>query len=58
MKKKHMLVSRIIWVNGCRTSDRAQGYVSRKQCPMNENNVDGSVGAMGIKMVRGVYLPV
>ena len=53
-----MFVGRITWMNGCRNSDRAQDYVSRKQCSINETYVDGSVGAMVSKMVRGGCLPV
>ena len=43
----------ITWMNGCGNSDRAQEYVSRKQCSTNEKYVDGSVGAMVRMMVRG-----
>ena len=53
-----MYVGRIPWMNGCGNSDRAQEYVSRKQCPMNEKCVDGSVGAMVRMMMRGRCLPV
>ena len=48
-----MCVGRITWINGCRNSDRVQEYVSRKQCPMIEKYVDGSVRAMMGIMVRG-----
>ena len=55
---KKMYVGRIPWMNGCGNSDRAQEYVSRKQCPMNEKCVDGSVGAMVRMMMRGRCLPL
>ena len=49
--KKHMYVGRITWMNGC--GNRVQEYVSRKQYPMNEKYIDGSVGTMVRMMERG-----
>ena len=40
---KIMYVGCITWMNGCGNRDIAHEYVSRKQCPMNEKYVDGSV---------------
>ena len=58
MDKNIMYVGRITRMNGCENSDRAQEYVSWKQCPMNEKYVDGTVGAMVRMMVGGRCLPV
>ena len=49
-----MYVGCMTWINDCENSDRAREYASRKQCPMNEKYIDGSVGAM----VRAGCLPV
>ena len=58
MDEKNMYVGRITWINGSGNSDIAQEYVSRKQCPMNEKCVDGSVAAIVRMMVRGGCLRV
>ena len=34
--EKIMFVGCLTWLNGCGNSDRAQEYISRKQCSMNE----------------------
>ena len=45
-------------MNNCGNSDRLQEYAFKKQLPMIEKYVDGSVGAMVRMMVRGGCLPV
>ena len=42
-EKEIMFVGRRTWMNGCGNSDRTQEYVYRKQRPMKEKYVDGSV---------------
>ena len=56
--EKIKLVGHIIWMNNCGNSDRLQEYAFKKQLPMIEKYVDGSVGAMVRMMVRGGFLPV
>ena len=56
--EKIKLVGCRIWMNNCGNSERLQEYVFKKQLPMIEKYVDGSVGAMVRVMVRGGGLPV
>ena len=49
--------SRITWMNGG-NNDRAQVYVSRKQCLTNDKYVDGRVGSIMRMMMRGGCLTV
>ena len=52
------LVGCRIWMNNCGNSEILQEYAFKKQLPMIEKYVDGSVGAMVRMMVRGGCLPV
>ena len=56
--EKIKLVGCIIWMNNCGISERLQQYAFKKQPPMIEKYVDGSVGAMVRMMVRRGCLPV
>ena len=56
--EKIKLVGCRIWMNKCGNNERLQEYVFKKQLPMIEKYVDGSVGAMVRMMVRGDCLPV
>ena len=55
---KIMLVGGRIWMNICGNSDILQECAFKKQLPMIEKYIDGSVGAMVRMMVRGGCLPV
>ena len=44
-------------MNNCGNSERLQEYAFKKQLPMIEKYVDGSVGAV-VRMMRGGCLPV
>ena len=56
--EKIKLVGCRTWMNNCGNSERLQEYAFKKQLPMNEKYVDGSVGAIVRMMVRGGCLPV
>ena len=56
--EKIKLVGCRIWMNNCGKNERLQEYASKKQLPMIEKYVDGSVGAMVRMMVRGGCLPM
>ena len=56
--EKIKLIGCKIWMNNCGNSERLQEYAFKKQLPMIEKYVDGSVGAMVKMMVRGCCSPV
>ena len=56
--EKINLVGCRIWMNNCGNHERLQEYAFRKQLPMIEKYIDGSVGAIVRMMVRGGCLPV
>ena len=56
--EKIKLVGCRIWMNNCGNSEILQEYAFKKQLPVIEKYVDGSVGVMVRMMVRGGCLPV